>query len=55
VLIEGPSWKDDTLLAGKTDNGRVVDIAGNASLTHQFVNVRITDVSNPRRLAGEII
>jgi len=55
VLIEGPSWKDSTLLAGKTDNGRVVDIAGNASLTHQFVNVRITDVSNPRRLAGEII
>ena len=55
VLIEGASWKDETLLAGKTDNGRVVDIAGDASLTHRFVNVRITDVSNPRRLAGEII
>jgi tRNA-2-methylthio-N6-dimethylallyladenosine synthase len=55
VLIEGPSWKDDTLLAGKTDNGRVVDIAGDISLKHQFVNVRITDVSNPSRLAGEII
>jgi tRNA-2-methylthio-N6-dimethylallyladenosine synthase len=55
VLIEGPSWKDATLLAGKTDNNRVVDIAGDARLIHQFVNVKITDVSNPRRLIGEII
>jgi len=55
VLIEGASWKDASLLAGKTDNNRVVDIAGNASLTHHFVNVRITDVSNPRRLTGEIV
>jgi len=55
VLIEGASWKDASLLAGKTDNNRVVDIAGDASLVHQFVNVRITDVSNPRRLIGEIV
>ncbi|MEK9825779.1 MAG: TRAM domain-containing protein, partial [Methylotenera sp.] len=55
VLIEGPSWKDASLLAGKTDNGRVVDIAGDPSLIHQFVQVKITDVSNPRRLIGEII
>jgi tRNA-2-methylthio-N6-dimethylallyladenosine synthase len=55
VLIEGPSWKEALLLAGKTDNNRVVDIAGDASLIHQFVNVRITDVSNPRRLIGEMI
>ncbi|MFZ3087136.1 MAG: TRAM domain-containing protein, partial [Methylotenera sp.] len=55
VLIEGTSWKDSTLLAGKTDNNRVVDIAGDASLIHQFVNVKITDTSNPRRLAGEIV
>lgn len=55
VLIEGPSWKDPTLLAGKTDNNRVVDIAGDTSLIHQFVNVTITDVSNPRRLVGEIV
>jgi len=55
VLIEGPSWKDANLLAGKTDNGRVVDIAGESSLIHQFVQVKITDVSNPRRLIGEII
>ncbi|MDP3678067.1 MAG: TRAM domain-containing protein, partial [Methylotenera sp.] len=55
VLIEGASWKDGDLLAGKTDNNRVVDIAGDASLIHQFVHVKITDVSNPRRLSGEII
>ena len=55
VLIEGVSWKNSNLLAGKTDNNRVVDIAGNLNLTHQFVNVKITDVSNPRRLIGEII
>jgi len=55
VLIEGASWKDKTLLAGKTDNNRVVDIAGDTSLVHQFVQVKITDVSNPRRLQGEII
>lgn len=55
VLIEGPSWKDPALLAGKTDNNRVVDIAGDTSLIHQFVNVTITDVSNPRRLTGEIV
>ena len=55
VLIEGASWKDATLLAGKTDNNRVVDIEGNAKLIHQFVHVEITDVSNPRRLVGRII
>jgi tRNA-2-methylthio-N6-dimethylallyladenosine synthase len=55
VLIEGKSWKDAALLAGKTDNNRVVDIVGEPSLIHQFVNVKITDVSNPRRLTGEIV
>jgi tRNA-2-methylthio-N6-dimethylallyladenosine synthase len=54
-LIEGVSWKDGKLLAGKTDNNRVVDIEGNAKLIHQFVYVKITDVSNPRRLVGRII
>jgi tRNA-2-methylthio-N6-dimethylallyladenosine synthase len=55
LLIDGTSWKDESLLAGKTDNGRVVDIAGNASLIHTFVKVKITDVSNPKRLKGEIV
>lgn len=55
VLIDGVSWKDATLLAGKTDNGRVVDIAGDSSLIQTFVQVKITDVSNPKRLKGEIV
>ncbi len=55
VLIEGVSWKDATLLAGKTDNNRVVDIDGDTNLVNQFVQVKITDVSNPRRLQGEIV
>ena len=55
VLIDGTSRKDANLLAGKTDNNRVVDIAGEPHLINQFVNVIITDVSNPRRLVGDII
>ncbi|MDP1765500.1 MAG: TRAM domain-containing protein, partial [Methylotenera sp.] len=55
VLIESASWKNASELAGKTDNNRIVDIVGGADLIHQFVNVRITDVSNPKRLRGEII
>jgi len=55
VLIESASWKNASELAGKTDNNRIVDIEGSTALIHQFVNVRITDVSNPRRLRGELI
>jgi tRNA-2-methylthio-N6-dimethylallyladenosine synthase len=55
VLIESTSWKNANELAGKTDNGRIVDMVGDESLIHQFVNVRITDVTNPKRLRGEII
>ena len=55
VLIDGASRKDANLLAGKTDNNRVVDIAGDVSLINTFVSVKITDVTNPRRLFGEIV
>jgi tRNA-2-methylthio-N6-dimethylallyladenosine synthase len=55
VLIDGISWKDKNLLAGKTDNNRVVDIAGSNSLINTFVNVKITDVTNPKRLFGETL
>lgn len=55
VLIDGVSWKDNTLLAGKTDNNRVVDVQGEAALIQQFVQVKITDVTNPKRLHGEIV
>ena len=55
VLIDGASRKNASLLAGKTDNNRVVDIAGDVSLINTFVTVKITDVTNPRRLLGEIV
>jgi tRNA-2-methylthio-N6-dimethylallyladenosine synthase len=55
VLIDGPSRKDSALLAGKTDNNRVVDIAGDDALINTFVDVRIIDVSNPKRLYGELV
>lgn len=59
VLIDGASWKDASLLAGKTDNNRLVDIDCDVeTLTdyiHQCVNVKITDVSNPKRLRGKIV
>ncbi len=55
VLIESASWKNADELAGKTDNNRIVDITGSTDLIHQFVQVKITDVSNPRRLRGEIV
>ncbi len=55
VLIDGASHKYPDLLAGKTDNNRVVDIAGNNALINTFVNVKITDVSNPKRLQGQIV
>ena len=55
VLIESASWKNESELAGKTDNNRIVDMVGDSNLIHQFVNVLITDVTNPRRLRGQII
>jgi tRNA-2-methylthio-N6-dimethylallyladenosine synthase len=55
VLIESASWKNADELAGKTDNNRIVDISGSSHLIRQFVQVKITDVSNPRRLRGEIV
>ena len=55
VLIDGASHKYPDLLAGKTDNNRVVDIAGSNDLINTFVNVKITDVSNPKRLQGQIV
>ena len=55
VLINGASRKDANLLAGKTDNNRVVDIAGDVGLINNFVNVKIIDVTNPKRLKGEML
>lgn len=55
LLIEGISRKDSNVLVGKTDNNRVVTIKKENDLIGTFVQVKITDVANPKRLKGEII
>ncbi len=54
VLVEGTSKKDENELAGKTDNNRTVNFAGNSELINQFVNVRITQAM-PHTLRGELV
>ncbi len=55
ILIEGVSKKDSTLLAGRTDNNRIVTIAKDDALIGTFVMVKITNTDNPKRLQGELI
>jgi tRNA-2-methylthio-N6-dimethylallyladenosine synthase len=54
VLVEGTSKKDAQELAGRTDNNRIVNFAGNARLINTFVDVRITSAL-PHSLRGEIV
>lgn len=55
VLITGPSKKNpEKQMAGRTENNRVVNVLGDAKLTGQLVNVKITD-SLPNSLRGEIV
>lgn len=55
VLLENISSKFPEYMIGKTDNNRIVDIVLDEALLNTFINIKITDVSNPRRLKGEII
>ncbi len=54
VLVEGPSKKDKTQLAGRTDNNRIVNFTGHPRLVHRFVDLRIISVA-PHSLRGEIV
>ena len=54
VLVEGTSKKDAHELAGRTDNNRIVNFAGNPRLINGYVNLRITDAL-PHSLRGEIV
>jgi tRNA-2-methylthio-N6-dimethylallyladenosine synthase len=54
LLVEGLSRKDESELAGRTDNNRVVNFVGNPRLIHSFVDVRIT-AALPHSLRGEIL
>jgi tRNA-2-methylthio-N6-dimethylallyladenosine synthase len=42
VLVEGPAKKNPAELAGRTDNNRVVNFSGPASLIGSFTTVRVT-------------
>jgi tRNA-2-methylthio-N6-dimethylallyladenosine synthase len=52
ILVEGPSRKNAQELAGRTENNRVVNFVGPASMIGQFVAVRIVE-ARPHSLRGE--
>jgi tRNA-2-methylthio-N6-dimethylallyladenosine synthase len=54
VLVEGTSRKDPGELAGRTENNRVVNFAGDPRLIGQFADVMIT-AALPHSLHGEIL
>ncbi len=53
VLVEGRSRKDPTELAGRTENNRVVNFTGPASLIGGFADLRITEAM-PNSLRGSL-
>ncbi len=53
VLVERPSRKDPAMMAGRTENNRVVNFNGSADLIGTFVDLRITEAL-PNSLRGEI-
>ena len=54
VLVERPSRKDETELAGRTEDNRWVNFPGSARLLGYFVDVEITE-SRPHSLRGRIV
>jgi tRNA-2-methylthio-N6-dimethylallyladenosine synthase len=54
ILVEGPSRKDASELAGRTECNRVVNFKGPARLIGQMVDVTITGTSS-HSLRGEVV
>ncbi len=54
ILVERLSRKDSSMLAGRTENNRVVNFSAPETLIGQFVEVRITEVM-PNSLRGELV
>ncbi len=54
ILVEGISKKDRHILAGRTENNRIVNFAGDSSLIGQLIDVKIVEAL-PHSLRGEII
>jgi tRNA-2-methylthio-N6-dimethylallyladenosine synthase len=51
VLVTGPAARNSTELAARTDNNRVVNFAGDATLAGTYADVRITS-AQPHSLRG---
>ena len=54
ILVERPSRKDENQMAGRTENNRVVNFAGEPRLIGHFVDVRITRAL-PNSLQAEFV
>jgi len=54
VLVDRPSKRDANILAGRTENNRVVNFAGPASLIGHFAQVDITEAL-PNSLRGRLV
>ncbi|MGZ5573063.1 MAG: tRNA (N6-isopentenyl adenosine(37)-C2)-methylthiotransferase MiaB [Usitatibacter sp.] len=54
ALVEGRSRKNPAELAGRTENNRVVNFPGDASLAGRFVDVEITEAL-PHSLRGRVV
>ena len=53
ILVEGPSTKDPSELAGRTSNNRVLNFSGPKRLAGSFVNARVT-AARRYSLRGEL-
>ncbi|MGE0333062.1 MAG: tRNA (N6-isopentenyl adenosine(37)-C2)-methylthiotransferase MiaB [Ramlibacter sp.] len=54
ILVEGPSRKDASELAGRTECNRVVNFKGHPRLIGQMVDVTVTE-AYPHSLRGEVL
>lgn len=54
ILVERVSTRDEQEIAGRTENNRVVNFAGETALIGKFVDVKITE-ARPNSLRGEFI
>ncbi len=54
ILVNGPSKKDKNELSGRTENNRVVNFAGPATLIGQLIPIKITE-ARQYSLRGEVI
>ncbi len=54
VLVLGPAKRGEGELMARTDNNRIVNFPGPASIINQMANVRITEVF-PHTLGGELV